>query len=54
LEVAKKNPRIPTHKSVVDEIVAIISSPSSEAQKKKETMYRSVINNRAYSHYRWI
>jgi ribosomal protein S7 len=54
LEIAEKNPRIPIHKSVVEEVIAVVSSSSSEALKKKELMYRSVITNRAYSHYRWI
>jgi small subunit ribosomal protein S7 len=54
LEVARKNPRAPIHKSLADEIITIVSSSSSEALKKKELMYRSVITNRAYSHYRWV
>jgi small subunit ribosomal protein S7 len=54
LEVAKKNSRVPLYRGLADEIIAIISSSPSDALKKKEAMYRSVITNRAYSHYRWI
>jgi hypothetical protein len=33
-------------------VISTISSSHSEAFKKKEAMYRAVVTNRAYSHYR--
>jgi small subunit ribosomal protein S7 len=53
LGAAEKNLRSPIHKSLAKEVITILSSPaSSEALKSKETMYRTIITNRAYSHYR--
>jgi ribosomal protein S7 len=54
LEAAWKNKQTPFHLSLAEEVLAVISSQTSEAVKKKETLYRSVVNNRAYSHYRWV
>ena len=54
LEAAWKNTQTPFHLSFAEEVLAVVSSQPSEALKKKEALYRSVVNNRAYSHYRWV
>ena len=54
LEAARKNTHLPLHLSLAEEVLAVVSSQQSEASKKKEALYRSVITNRAYSHYRWV
>jgi ribosomal protein S7 len=54
LEAAWKNTQTPFHLSFTEEVLAVVSSQPSEALKKKEALYRSVVNNRAYSHYRWV
>jgi small subunit ribosomal protein S7 len=54
LEAARKNSHGPLYRRLAEEVLATISSTQSEALKKKEAMYRSVVTNRAYAHYRWI
>jgi ribosomal protein S7 len=53
-ESARKGFRVSIASSLVDEIIQTVSSSHSEPLKKKEALYRSVITNRAYSHYRWV
>ena len=52
LESAYKNLSVPLYQSLAQEILTTVSSSQSESLKKKEALYRSVITNRAYSHYR--
>jgi ribosomal protein S7 len=54
LEGARTGSSLPLHQSLAEEVVAILSSSQSEGLKKKEALYKSVVTNRAYSHYRWI
>jgi ribosomal protein S7 len=54
LEAGRKKSRSSLPRRIVGEVIATISSSHSEAFKKKEAMYRTVVTNRAYSHYRWI
>jgi len=54
LEAARKSRRATLHTSLAEEVVAVVSGRPSEALKKKEALYRSVVANRAYSHYRWV
>ena len=54
LEASRKGPRLPLHRCLAEEVIATLSTSPGEAVKKKEALYRAVVTNRAYSHYRWI
>ncbi len=54
VEGARKNIGVPLSSSLADEVISTVASSHSEALKKKDVLYESVIRNRAYYHYRWI